>query len=100
MAPIGSDIEPVEVPCEDVKMRIDEYEEPLEAEIPRVRINQKNPTNRQKNKKTKIRDMLFSEAGVPLVSKVKELVHNIELNCGMKKNEKEPLRLLLLTIAS
>ena len=48
VAPIGSDIEPVEVPCEDVKMGIDEYEEPLEAEIPRVRINQKNPTNRQK----------------------------------------------------
>ena len=45
---IGDDIEPIEVPREDVEMENDEDEEPLEAEIPRARKNPKNPTSREK----------------------------------------------------
>ena len=45
---IGSDIELVVLPREDVRMGIDEYEEALEAEIPRVRMKPENPTNREK----------------------------------------------------
>ena len=47
-APIGDDIEPVEESRADVKMGNEEDEEPLEAEIPRVRMNPKNPTCREK----------------------------------------------------
>ena len=48
VAPIDDDVEPVEVPREDVGMGNDEEEEPLEAEIPRARMNPKNPTSREK----------------------------------------------------
>ena len=50
LAPIGDDIEPIEVPQEDVEMENDEDEdeEPLEAEVPRARMNPKNPTSREK----------------------------------------------------
>ena len=49
-ASIGSDIETVQVPREDIRMGIEEGEEPLEAEIPGVRTNRKNPTNREKRR--------------------------------------------------
>ena len=39
MAPIGNDIEPLEVPREDVGLVSDEDEEPLEAEVARARMN-------------------------------------------------------------
>ena len=45
-APIGDDIEPVGESCADVEMGSEEDEEPLEAEIPRVKMNPKNPTSR------------------------------------------------------
>ena len=48
VAPIGDDIEPVGQSRADVEMRNEEDEEPLEAEIPRVRMNPKNPTSREK----------------------------------------------------
>ena len=48
LAPIGDDIEPIEVPREDVGMGNDEDEEPLEAEVLRARMNPKNPTSREK----------------------------------------------------
>ena len=48
VAPIGDDIEPIEVPRADVEMGNDEDEEPLEAESPRVRMHPKNPTSREK----------------------------------------------------
>ena len=48
----------------------------------------------------KIQDMLFTEIGVLLVSKVEELVGNLELNHWLKKNEKERLSLLLVTTVS
>ena len=48
MARIGNEIEPLEVLREDVGMGNDDDEDPLEAEIPRVRMNPKNPTNRVK----------------------------------------------------
>ena len=48
VAPIGDDIEPVGESRADVEMGNEEDEEPLEAEIPRVRINPKNPTSREK----------------------------------------------------
>ena len=46
VAPIGDDIEPVGESCADVEMGNEEDEEPSEAEIPRVRMNPKNPTMR------------------------------------------------------
>ena len=48
VAPIGDDTEPVVESRADVEMRNEEDEEPLEAEIPRVRMNPKNPTSREK----------------------------------------------------
>ena len=58
----------------DVEMGDEEDEEPLEAEIPRFRMNPKNPTSREKQAKAEV------------------LVDNIELNCW-KKNEEEQRRL-------
>ena len=43
VAPIGDDIEPIRESRADVETGNDEDEEPLEAEIPRVRMNPKNP---------------------------------------------------------
>ena len=48
VAPTGDDIEPVEESRADVEMGSEEDEEPLEAEVPRVRMNPKNPTSREK----------------------------------------------------
>ena len=48
LAPIGADIEPLEVPREDFEMRCEEEEEPLEAEVPKARFNLNNPTSREK----------------------------------------------------
>ena len=54
MVPIGDDIEPIGESRADVEMGNeededeDEDEEPLEAEIPRVGMNPKNPTSREK----------------------------------------------------
>ena len=48
VAPIGDDIEPIGESRADVEMGNDEDEEYLEAEIPRVRMNPKNPTIREK----------------------------------------------------
>ena len=42
--PNGDDIEPVGESRADVEMGNDEDEEPLEAEIPRARMNPKNPS--------------------------------------------------------
>ena len=46
--PIGDDIEPVGRSRADVEMGNEEDEEPLEADIPRVRMNPKNPTSRER----------------------------------------------------
>ena len=51
VAPIGDDIEPIEVPRADVEMGNDDDEEPLEAESPRVRMHPKNP-NEQRETRT------------------------------------------------
>ena len=48
LAPSGDDIEPIEAPREDAEMGNDVDEEPLEAEVPRARMNPKNPTSREK----------------------------------------------------
>ena len=48
VAPIGDDIEPLVESRADVEMGNEEDEEPLEAEIPRFRVNPKNPTSREK----------------------------------------------------
>ena len=48
VAPIGDDTEPVGKSRADVEMGNEEDEEPLEAEIPRVRMNPKNPASREK----------------------------------------------------
>ena len=44
----GDDIEPVGEFRAGVELGNEEDEEPLEAAIPRVRLNPKNPTNREK----------------------------------------------------
>ena len=46
--PLGDDMEPIEAPREDVEEGTDEDEEPLEAEVPRTRMNPKNSTSREK----------------------------------------------------
>ena len=51
VAPIGDDIEPVGESRADAEMGNEEDEEPLEAEIPRVRVNPKNPTSREKQER-------------------------------------------------
>ena len=53
VAPIGDDIEPVGKSRADVEMGNEEdkgssEDEAVEAEIPRVRMNPKNPTSREK----------------------------------------------------
>ena len=100
VAPIGDDKEPSGESRADVEMGNDEDEEPLDAEIARVRMNPQNPTNRDRNKNMRIQDMLFTGNGVRLVLKVEELVDNIELNFWRKRKEKERLRLLLLITVS
>ena len=47
VARIGGDIEPVGESRADVEMGNEEEEEPLEAEMPRVRMNPKNPMSRE-----------------------------------------------------
>ena len=54
---IGDDIELVGESRADFEMRNEEDEEPLEAEIPRVRMNPENPTSRE-SKNMKVQDML------------------------------------------
>ena len=60
------------MPREDVEMGNDEDEEP----------------RAERNNKMKIQDMRFSEFGVLLVSKVEEVVDNINLKCRMKRRER------------
>ena len=48
VAPIGDDIEPIGESRADVEMGNEEDEEPLAAEVPRLRMNPKNPTSREK----------------------------------------------------
>ena len=48
VAPIGDDIGSVGESRADVEMGNGEDEEPLEAEVPRARMNPKNPTSREK----------------------------------------------------
>ena len=48
VTPIGGDIEPVAEFRADVAMGNEEDDEPWEAEIPKVRMNPKNPTSREK----------------------------------------------------
>ena len=49
LTPVGDDSGPIEASREDVEMENeeDEDEEPLKAEVPRARTNQKNPTSRR-----------------------------------------------------
>ena len=51
VAPIGDDIEPFGESRVDVEMGNDEDEEPVAAEIPRVTMNPKNPTNKEKRER-------------------------------------------------
>ena len=46
----------------------------------------------ERNKNTKIQDMLSARVGVLLVVEVEMLVGNIELNCWKKRRERERLR--------
>ena len=75
----------------DVAMGNEEDEDPLEAAIPRVRMNPKN-SNEQRDRTMKIQDMLSTGVGVLLVLNVEVLVDNIEFNCWKKRKEKGRLR--------
>ena len=66
----------------------EEDEEHLEAEIPRVRMNPKSPTSREKQDHEDSGHAVYTGVGVLLVSKVEVLVDNIELNCWRKRKEK------------
>ena len=91
VVPICDDIEPVEVSHEDVRMETIQKKEPLEAEVPRARMNPKNP-GAERNKIIKILNMLFSEICVLRVSKAEGLADNIELKCwrkGTRKNHSD-----------
>ena len=72
--------EAIEESRADVEMGNDEDEEPLEAQIPRVRINPRI-AREERSRNTKIQDMLSTGVGVVLVSKVEVLGDSIELNC-------------------
>ena len=87
VAPIGDDIEPVGECRADVEMGNEDDEEPLEAEIPRVRIIRRIQRV-ERNKNMKIQDMLSTGVGVLLVLKVEVLVVNIELNCWKQRRER------------
>ena len=50
VAPNGDDIEPVEESRADIEMGNEEDEEPLEAEIPRVRNESKEPNEQRKTR--------------------------------------------------
>ena len=65
----------------------EEDEEPLEAEIPRAKMNPKNPTG---GKKQEHEDSghVSTGVGVLLVSKADLWVDNIELNRWKKRKEK------------
>ena len=65
----------------------EEDEEPLEAEIPRVKRNPKNPTGREKQEHEDS-GHVSTGVGVLLVSKVDLWVDNIELNHWKKRKEK------------
>ena len=96
VAPSGDDIESVGESRAGVEMGNEEDEEPLEAEIPRVRMNPKNPMSREKQVHEDSGHAVYRSWCAACVE-VEELVDNIELNCWMKRNEKKRLRLLPLT---
>ena len=64
MAPIGADIEPIDVPREDVEVRREEDGELVETEVPRARVNPRIPPVNG-NKNMKILDMLSAESSCP-----------------------------------
>ena len=65
--------EAIEESRADAEMGNDEDEEPLEAEMPRVRMNPRI-AREERSRNTKIQDMLSAGIGVSLVSKVEVLV--------------------------
>ena len=91
--PIGDDIERVGESRADVGKGNEEDEEPLEAEIPRVRMNPKNPTSREKQEHEDIQDMLSTGVGVLLGVEGGGVggQHRIEL-LEEEEREKEQLR--------
>ena len=80
-------MEPVGKSRADAEMGNEEDEEPLEAEIPRVRMNPRIQ-RAERNKNMKIQGMLSAGVGVLLVLKVAVLVDNIDLNCWKKRKRK------------
>ena len=90
LAPIGDDFEPIEAPREDIEMGNDENEEPIGSTG-----SQSKNESEESHESRESKDMLCTEIVVLLVSKVEELVDNIELNCWRKRKEKERLHMLL-----
>ena len=99
VAPIGDDIEPVEVRREGVEIGNDEEEEHLEAEIPRARMNPKNPTSREKQEHEDSRHAVCKSWCAACVEGSGVGGQN-RLELLEEGDEKEPLRLSLMTIVS
>ena len=89
--PKGDDVEPIEAHREDVEMRNDEDEEPLEAEVLRARMNTRVPPV-ERNNNMKILDMLSADVVVLLVSKVGSGgQHRIELLVEEERERTTPI---------
>ena len=70
----------------------EEDEAPLEAEFPRVRMNPKNPTSREKQKHENSGHVVYRNLCAACVEGA-VVVDNIVLNCLRKRKEKGQLRL-------
>ena len=91
VAPIGDDIEPVGESRAGVEMGNEEDEEPLEAEIPRVRMNPKNPTSREKQEHEDSGHAVCRSLCAACVEG-RGVGRHIELNYWKKRKEKGRLR--------
>ena len=90
-APIGDDIEPVGESRAVVEMGNEEDEEPLGAEIPRVGMNPKNPTSREKQEHEDSGHAVHRSWCAACVEG-RGVGGQHELNCWKKRKEKERLR--------
>ena len=84
--PIDDDTEPIEARREHVEMENDEDEEPMEVEFPRARTNPKNPMSRE-NQEHEDSGHAVHATWCAALSRVQELVDNIELNCWRRERE-------------
>ena len=90
MAQFGDGVESIGESRADVEMGNEEDEEPLEAEIPRVRMHPKNPTSREKEEHEDSGHAVYrSWCAACVEGPIVGGQHRIEL---MEEEEKERLR--------